>query len=320
MERRTQKNCVSSVTTNVYRSTASRVEVVAVESSGEEEIAPWQVMEDADEGPVLTGIVGVFLLRECRSEKASWRRQKGGAGRSTRPLAARISRQRSAEASQKMCRYRLLPKMMEFGYRAMKGCTREEHKVRFRNEEAATEWFLERICEASEKAAKDEAASLSVVQGILLRSTDFLRRIIAPVGGQGGVTLSYVCPRCNSFSLEDHIWWVTHRKEEKACNWWCATCGCLHDKRAPNRMLVVQVGTNASRPKVFKAHAAPHGLCENLVNALKLLANQQVDGDSPIESIVKGLHEKSRIGMMSGLRRLSEADNHKTVEVGQLNE
>ena len=259
MERRTQKNCVSSVTTNVYRSKASRVEVVAVESSGGEEMAPWQVMEDAGEGPVLTGIVGVVLLGECKSEKASWRRQKGGAGTSTRPLAARISRQRSATASQKMCRYRLLPKMMELGYRAMKECIWEEYKVRFRTEEAATEWFLERICEASEKAAKDEAASLSVVQGILLRSTDFLRRIIAPGGGQGGVTLSYVCPHCNSFLLEDHIWWVTTEKK-KSCNWWCATCGCLHDKGTPNRKLVLQVGTNASRPKVFKANAEKRAL------------------------------------------------------------
>ena len=33
----------------------------------------------------------------------------------------------------------------------------------------------------------------------MLRSTDYLRRIIAPAGGQGGVTLSYVCPHCNSF-------------------------------------------------------------------------------------------------------------------------
>ena len=33
----------------------------------------------------------------------------------------------------------------------------------------------------------------------------------------------------------------------------------------------------------FRAHAVPQGLCENLVNALKLLANQQREGDSPIQ-------------------------------------
>ena len=36
-------------------------------------------------------------------------------------------------------------------------------------------------------------------------------------------------------------------------------------------MLVVQLGVNANEAKVFKAHAAPLGLCDNLTNALKLL-------------------------------------------------
>ena len=66
-------------------------------------------------------------------------------------------------------------------------------------------------------------------------------------------------------------------------------------------MLVVQLGTNANEAKVFKAHAAPQGLCENLINALNLLANQQTDGDCPIQSIVTGLHERSRKGIMDGL-------------------
>ena len=33
---------------------------------------------------------------------------------------------------------------------------------------------------------------------------------------------------------------------------------------------------------------------DNLINALKLLAIHQKDGDSPIQSIVTGLHERSR--------------------------
>ena len=41
---------------------------------------------------------------------------------------------------------------------------------------------------------------------------------------------------------------------------------------------MVHIGTNADRAKVFNAHPAPLGLCDNLVNALKLLANQQKDG------------------------------------------
>ena len=41
---------------------------------------------------------------------------------------------------------------------------------------------------------------------------------------------------------------------------------------------MLQLGANASEAMVFKAHAAPLTLCNNLINALKLLANQQKDG------------------------------------------
>ena len=34
---------------------------------------------------------------------------------------------------------------------------------------------------------------------------DSLRRIIVPVEGQGGVTLSYLCPHCHRLPLEDNI-------------------------------------------------------------------------------------------------------------------
>ena len=37
---------------------------------------------------------------------------------------------------------------------------------------------------------------------------------------------------------------------------------------------------SASQANVFNARAVPQGLCENLMNALKLLANQQKDGES----------------------------------------
>ena len=70
---------------------------------------------------------------------------------------------------------------------------------------------------------------------------------------------------------------------------------------APNRLLVVQPGESASQAKVFKAHAVPQGLCENLINALKLLANRQKDGDGLLQGIVTGLCERSRKGIVEGL-------------------
>ena len=56
----------------------------------------------------------------------------------------------------------------------------------------------------------------------------------------------------------------------------------------------MQFGVHANEAKVFTAHAAPLRICDNLINALKLLANQQKDGDGPKQSIVTGLHERSR--------------------------
>ena len=92
------------------------------------------------------------------------------------------------------------------------------------------------------EVAKDEARSLNIVRGTMLKSTDFLR--LVPTG-------------------------------KKHCSWWWATCGERYVWRAPNRILAVQLGTNGDEAKVFRAHAVQQGLCENLINALKLLANQQ---------------------------------------------
>ena len=53
--------------------------------------------------------------------------------------------------------------------------------------------------------AQDEAEKMSIMQKIMLRNTDYLRRVIAPVGGEGGVTMTFLCPNCNSFLLEDYV-------------------------------------------------------------------------------------------------------------------
>ena len=79
---------------------------------------------------------------------------------------------------------------------------------------------------------------------------------------------------------------------------------------------MVQLGTDEDEAKVFKAHAAPLGLCDNLINALKLLANQQRDGDGPIQKIVTGLREKGREPITNGLRSFIASDNYCAVEVG----
>ena len=70
--------------------------------------------------------------------------------------------------------------------------------------------------------------------------------------------------------------------------------------------------------KVFKVDAVPQGLCANLVNALKLLANQQEDGDGLLQSIVTNLGKGSRRGFTDGLREFIRVDNHRALDVGEL--
>ena len=102
----------------------------------------------------------------------------------------------------------------------------EEYKDTFRKKMKTSKWAFDKIKEAFELVAQDEAEKVSIVQEIMLGSTDFLRRIIASVGGRGGVTMSHLCPHCTSFPLEDYVWWVSGGKSTK---WWCAICGEKYD-------------------------------------------------------------------------------------------
>ena len=143
-----------------------------------------------------------------------------------------------------------------------------------------------------------------MVQQILQKSTDFLRRVIVPDEGQGGVTLSYVCPDVHQYPLEDYIcfWWVSaahgdvnNKTKKKQCNWWCAACGGRYVWRNPNRILLIQ----------------DSGVCDQLVNALKLLANEVTVG-------WKCWLRASQERMIEGLRRFITVENHEAVKIGDL--
>ena len=111
------------------------------------------------------------------------------------------------------------------------------------------------------------------------KSTDFLRRII---DGMGGNTFLHACPHYNSPPLEDYFWWVStghgdcNNKKEGIAAGGVRLVEAISNRERQTR-IVVQIGVDANEAKVFKAHAAPY----NLINALKLLANQQKDGDKP---------------------------------------
>ena len=140
---------------------------------------------------------------------------------------------------------------MKQGFVAVRKGDWEEYNSTFRTEVKTTEWSFDRMKEAFEQVAQDEARKLSIVQEIMIRSTDYLRRIIAAAGGQGGVTMSYLCPHCNSFPLEDNIWWVSGSKGRN--KWWCAISGEQYDWKQPYRLLVVQTGESVNQAKVFQS-------------------------------------------------------------------
>ena len=92
-----------------------------------------------------------------------------------------------------------------------------------------------------------------------------------------------------------------------------------YGSKQPNWLLVVQAGESIDQAKVFNAHAVPQGLCANSINALKLLANQQEDGDGLIQNIVTNLCKESRKGLTEGLREFIKIDSERALEVGYLN-
>ena len=92
---------------------------------------------------------------------------------------------------------------------------------------------FDRIKEALDLVAQDEAKKVSIVQEIMLKSTDYLRRIIAPVGGQGGVTMYSLCPHCNGFSGRLRL--VGHHKMVVRNLW-----RKVRLQETKNRLLIVQ--------------------------------------------------------------------------------
>ena len=87
-------------------------------------------------------------------------------------------------------------------------------------------WATVKVRECNNEVESEDESRASITQDILHKSTDFLRKIIAPSDGVRGVTLSYVCPHCHCFPLGDCIWRISSGhgdgNKKKKGN---ATCG-----------------------------------------------------------------------------------------------
>ena len=90
-----------------------------------------------------------------------------------------------------------------------------------------------------------------------------------------------------------------------------SACGGQYNSKAPNRVLVIQDSTDPRAANVFRA------LCDNMINALKLLVNQQKDGDSLVKMVVQGLQERSLLRTTDGLRSFIIVGNHEAGSRGK---
>ena len=114
------------------------------------------------------------------------------------------------------------------------------------------------------------------------------------------------CSYCHRYPLEDYIWWFSSGHEKKQCNWRSAAFGGQKNWKAPNSLCDT------------RQHGPPHGVCGSLISALKLLANQQKYGDSPVKMVVQSYQERIRLIIMDGLLRFIMVENHEAVKVGDL--
>ena len=273
----------------------AEAELVAMESSRGGEGTSWKNLENHGKRAFHASYVGVFFSHKGRGEEDSGRCRAGEARRNTRSVAAGISSQGDLGAGQKIEDMGCSSEVDRKGYVAMRDSRWEDFKEECRVQGKSSEWAPGTIREAYEKVVKEEAGRLGVVRAILRKSTDFLRRIIAPVEWEESLCRTSA-RTATVFSVGLHL--VSTAK--KRCSWWCAICGERYEWRAPDRILAVQLGANEDEAKVFRAHAVAQGLCENLIDALKLLAKQQKYCDSPIQNII--MKEKCRERITNRLR------------------
>ena len=159
-------------------------------------------------------------------------------------------------------------------------------KERYWKEEKSSEWTLERTREVHEKVAKDTVAGHSEEEHGLLAAG----RCGSRWNGRSHFFVRLSALQQFSFGRL-HLVGIdgTRRRQQqkKHCSWWCEVSGGKYEWKAPNRILVVQLGTSLVQG-VQSARCAT-GLCEKLGNALEL----QTDDNSAIQSIVTCLHERN---------------------------
>ena len=179
---------------------------MAMESSRGEESTSWEMWEIMGQREILHVECLSISPQKGKGKEDSGRCDAGEARKNTRSVAAGVFFQGDLGAGKRKGRCVLGLQMMRKGCIAIRDDSWEKFRKgckKKRNHQNG----LEKRRETYEKVTKEEMGRLGIVQRILKKSMDFLRKISAPVGGRE-VTLPYI-PHRNSSPLEDHIWWVS---------------------------------------------------------------------------------------------------------------
>ena len=106
---------------------------------------------------------------------------------------------------------------------------------------------------------------------------------------------------------DPHTAHSTHRRQ---CYWWCAACGRQYDWREAKRVhRRYKARCRLEDTWMVKSHAPPPGACENMISALKPLANLQEKEHA--SSRLEDMEESNRRNMVAAVGELIEVDNHK---------
>ena len=123
--------------------------------------------------------------------------------------------------------------------------------------------------------------------------------------------MSHLCPHCNSLLGRLHFCGSQRGKNTQLGGVRYVERNTVGSNRTGfwsyNQVVVFD------QAKESKAHAVPRGFCANLINALKLLANQQEDGDGLLQNIVKDLGKENRKCLTDGLRIFIRNDNERAL-------
>ena len=144
----------------------------------------------------------------------------------------------------------------------------------------------------------------------------------------GRVTLSYVCPHCHRFLLEDHIRWVSaehsdsgEKKNER--NWRQLEVRSMRRPAQPKGPEQSPGDTRQRGSQRSKGVPSVRTLRREVVAGLpsalsKQLASLQAGMDNLADTIIGGSQQRSTLKITNEFRRFIDVKNHEAVKIGDL--